>query len=66
MTVRADSPHRATHGGREYFFCGARCKRKFEAESERYLRVSGRAPDQLRWEIGPAGRGFVAVSRRAA
>ena len=31
-----------------------------------YLRVSGRAPDQLRWEIGPAGRGFVAVSRRAA
>ena len=41
MTVRADSPHRATHGGREYFFCGARCKRKFEAESERYLRVSG-------------------------
>src|SRR5437867_11118305 len=40
MTVRADSPHRATHGGREYFFCGAGCKRKFEAEPERYLRVS--------------------------
>ncbi len=37
MTVRDDSQHRAEHGGREYLFCGAGCKRKFEAEPERYL-----------------------------
>src|SRR5207237_6766732 len=48
MTVSADSPHRATHGGSEYFFCGAGCKKKFEADPERYLRVSGApAPSAL-------------------
>ena len=39
MTVRVDSPHRATYGGREYVFCGAGCKRKFEADPESYLRA---------------------------
>ncbi len=37
MTVRVDSQHRAEHGGREYVFCGAGCKRKFEADPERYM-----------------------------
>jgi Cu+-exporting ATPase len=41
MTVRADSPHRATYRGREYFFCSAGCMKKLEADPERYLEVSG-------------------------
>jgi Cu+-exporting ATPase len=37
MTVRPDSPHRTMHEGREYFFCGAGCLRKFIADPTRYL-----------------------------
>jgi P-type Cu+ transporter len=29
--------HRATHRGRDYFFCGARCKERFVAEPARFL-----------------------------
>ncbi|HKX39491.1 MAG TPA: YHS domain-containing protein, partial [Burkholderiales bacterium] len=29
--------HRATHEGRPYYFCAARCKTKFEANPEQYL-----------------------------
>jgi YHS domain-containing protein len=29
------------HEGREYVFCGAGCKAKFDAEPERYLGRSG-------------------------
>ncbi|MGB5133303.1 MAG: heavy metal-binding domain-containing protein, partial [Steroidobacteraceae bacterium] len=31
MTVAADSPHRATHAGRDYRFCSAGCRAKFVA-----------------------------------
>src|SRR5438034_2844439 len=41
MTVQVDSQHRAEHGGREYLFCGAGCKRKFEVDPERYLHGTG-------------------------
>ncbi len=37
MTVAIDSPHRATHNGREYTFCSAGCRAKFTAAPERYL-----------------------------
>ncbi len=37
MTVGPDTPHRATHEGREYLFCSAGCRTKFEADPARYL-----------------------------
>ena len=37
MTVKADSPHRHVHAGREYRFCGAGCRTKFAADPERFL-----------------------------
>lgn len=36
MTVKADTPHRLTHDGREILFCSAGCKAKFEANPGRY------------------------------
>ena len=41
MIVKAESPHRFTHAGREYRFCCAGCREKFAADPDRYLR--GRA-----------------------
>jgi P-type Cu+ transporter len=37
MQVRAESPHRAMHAGREYRFCCAGCRGKFVADPARYL-----------------------------
>src|SRR5258705_1535279 len=37
MTVRPDSPHRATYQGRTFHFCSAGCLAKFTADPERYL-----------------------------
>jgi xanthine dehydrogenase accessory factor len=38
MTVIvAQARHRATHGGREYFFCNPRCREKFLADPVRFL-----------------------------
>jgi Cu+-exporting ATPase len=37
MTVRTDTPHRAEHQGRPYYFCSAGCRAKFEADPGRYL-----------------------------
>src|SRR5258705_11597834 len=45
MTVKPESPHRFTHAGREYRFCGAGCRAKFEADPARYLTpVADRTP----------------------
>ncbi|MGE0259255.1 MAG: heavy metal translocating P-type ATPase [Alphaproteobacteria bacterium] len=33
----ATARHRAEYAGREYFFCGARCRERFVAEPERFL-----------------------------
>jgi Cu+-exporting ATPase len=30
--------HRLAYGGRDYFFCSARCRERFEAEPEKFLR----------------------------
>ncbi len=39
MTVDPEHPQggKAVHGGREFGFCSARCKAKFEADPEKYL-----------------------------
>ena len=50
MSVKADSPHQATHGGHDYRFCSAGCRSKFVADPARYLAPKPDAPEQ-----GPAG-----------
>jgi Cu+-exporting ATPase len=42
MSVAADSPHQATYAGKEYRFCSASCRERFESSPERY--ASGAAP----------------------
>ena len=37
MTVKPDSPHRATHAEREYRFCSASCRDKFKRDPQKYL-----------------------------
>ena len=37
MKAAADSPHHATHAGRDYRFCSAGCRAKFVADPARYL-----------------------------
>ncbi len=45
MTVDpANAKHKASHDGRDYYFCGQGCKTKFAADPERYLTASGKAP----------------------
>lgn len=42
MSVDTDaSPHRASHGGRTYYFCCAHCLHSFEKEPGRYLGSQG-------------------------
>jgi Cu+-exporting ATPase len=50
MSVKADSPHQATHGGHDYKFCSAGCRSKFVADPARYLAPKPVAPEQ-----SPAG-----------
>jgi uncharacterized membrane protein YraQ (UPF0718 family)/YHS domain-containing protein len=41
MTVDTHtSPHRSEHAGTTYYFCGAGCKARFDAEPERYVGAS--------------------------
>jgi P-type Cu+ transporter len=37
MKVKADSPHRLKHAGRDYSFCSAGCRAKLEADPDKYL-----------------------------
>ena len=37
MTVKPDSPYRASHAGHEYRFCSARCQSRFESDPAKYL-----------------------------
>jgi Cu+-exporting ATPase len=50
MSVKADSPHQATHEGHDYRFCSASCRSKFVADPARYL-----ASKPVALEQGPAG-----------
>jgi Cu+-exporting ATPase len=51
MSVAADSDHSASHGGREFRFCCARCRERFVADPERFLRPR---PDPETVEAAPA------------
>ncbi|MEA3299366.1 MAG: heavy metal translocating P-type ATPase [Pseudomonadota bacterium] len=44
MAVTADSPHRHHHGGHAHYFCSARCRDKFAADPEAYLKPAAAAP----------------------
>nr|WP_232460012.1 heavy metal translocating P-type ATPase [Curvibacter sp. AEP1-3] len=37
MTVTTQSPHHAEHMGRTFFFCGPKCKAKFDANPMQYM-----------------------------
>lgn len=37
MTVSTESPHKAEHAGRPYWFCSAGCRTKFLTEPQKYL-----------------------------
>ena len=52
----ATARHRAEHAGRDYFFCGARCRERFVAEPERFVgdRAGARAGGRRRARCGPA------------
>ena len=39
MSIPPDSPHRLVYGGRTYAFCSSRCREKFQASPERYVRA---------------------------
>jgi Cu+-exporting ATPase len=43
MTVKADTPHRATHDGHNVLFCRAGCKAKFQADPGRYVKPAAKA-----------------------
>ncbi|HWI78576.1 MAG TPA: heavy metal translocating P-type ATPase, partial [Ramlibacter sp.] len=45
MSVTPASPHHSHHQGEPYYFCGARCKGKFDTEPAKYVdRPSGGSP----------------------
>jgi P-type Cu+ transporter len=44
MTVKPTTAHRVVHEGHEVLFCGARCKDKFVASPEQYLKPAPPAP----------------------
>jgi Cu+-exporting ATPase len=45
MTVNpATTPHHATHNGAAFHFCGAKCRAKFEANPDTYLKPKSAAP----------------------
>jgi Cu+-exporting ATPase len=54
MTVTTDSPHKAEHAGRPYWFCSDGCRTKFLAQPQKY-RASVAAPA----EPTPAAAGTV-------
>jgi Cu2+-exporting ATPase len=55
MKVRADTPHRYTHEGREYLFCCAGCRESFVAAPARYLNKSEGQP--VSWHATRPHRG---------
>lgn len=54
MTVKSDTPHRAEHQGRTYYFCSAGCRMRFEADPARYLGAPN-PPELPHPPVSPAG-----------
>jgi len=52
---QSTSKHRVDHRGRAYFFCGAGCKAKFQADAARYLDPGGTTASAVPSAPGPAG-----------
>jgi Cu+-exporting ATPase len=48
MRAAADSPHQATHAGRDYRFCSAGCRGKFLANPSHYLKPEIAAAEKVR------------------
>jgi Cu+-exporting ATPase len=47
MSVRRETAkHRFAYKGQDYFFCGARCRQRFEAEPEKYLKPKATRPPE--------------------
>ncbi len=44
MTVTEKSPHRFEHAGRAHLFCCAKCREKFAADPQKFLRPRAAAP----------------------
>jgi Cu+-exporting ATPase len=55
MPVTTQSEHRHEHAGQSYFFCSARCRDKFVAAPEQYLKPESQAKAPAVPENGPAG-----------
>jgi Cu+-exporting ATPase len=58
MPVTTQSAHRHEHAGQPYFFCSARCKDKFMAAPEQYLKSESQAKAPTVPENRPAGTIF--------
>ena len=56
MTVRGDSPHTLTHGGKNYGFCSSRCLEKFGAEPAKFI-GQGQGHAQVEAEQPPVAAG---------
>jgi Cu+-exporting ATPase len=53
MTVTAKSFHHLERQGQSYFFCGNKCKSRFESQVERY---SGKSPAQVTPQQGSSAQ----------
>jgi|PersoiStandDraft_1058852.scaffolds.fasta_scaffold06632_2 Cu+-exporting ATPase len=62
MTPKPDTPHRTTFEGREYLFCSAGCRTKFEAEPSRFVGIASRDSDEARRGPERGGRSLPEVT----
>ena len=52
---RATAKHRFSYKGQDYFFCGARCRERFAAEPEKFLKIREADPKSKSELEAPAG-----------
>ena len=57
MTVTAQSQHHSDHMGRSFFFCGPKCKTKFDANPMQYMGSATDTP--IKTEVVPAAAGTI-------
>ena len=57
MTVTAQSQHHSDHMGRSFFFCGPKCKSKFDANPMQYMGSATDTP--IKTEVVPAAAGTI-------
>ncbi|MDO8280478.1 MAG: YHS domain-containing protein, partial [Burkholderiaceae bacterium] len=54
MHVTEDSPHKAEHAGRPYWFCSAGCRTKFVTNPQTYLQPMAADPPAPAAGVAPA------------